>query len=72
MGKKEWVVMHCLDAFKDAHGNTGQHKVILEGYDTPMTKEDALEALNSIEAQRPNEDFSIRRIAEVVNLTDFR
>ena len=38
MAKKEWVVMHCLDAFKDAHGNAGQHKVILEGYGHPDDK----------------------------------
>lgn len=65
MTKKEWVVMHCLDAFKDAHGNAGEHKVILEGYDTPMSKPDALDALKSVERLRPHEDFSIRRIASV-------
>jgi hypothetical protein len=38
------------------------------GFDTPMTKEEALKALQDIEAQRPQKDFSIRRITRVVQL----
>jgi len=57
--------MHCLNAFKDAQGNVGEHKIPLEGYDTPMTKSDALKALQKVEASRPDEDFSIRRLADV-------
>ncbi len=30
--------MQCFDAFKDAHGNPGQHKEPLTGFDTPMLK----------------------------------
>ena len=60
-----WIVMHCLNAYKDEHGNDGEHKVPVEGYDTPMTKIDALSALQEIETTRPNEDFSIRRVPKV-------
>ena len=65
---KEWIVMQCFDTFRDATGNPGQHKEPVPGFDTPMTKEDALKALRGIEAQKPGEDFSIRRIAPVVQL----
>ena len=63
---KKWIVMHCLDAFKDAHGNQGEHKIPLEGYDIPMTKAEALKALAEVENIRPNEDFSIRRLSDVL------
>jgi len=63
---KQWIVMHCLNAFKDAHGKAGEHKIPLEGYDTPMTKTEALKALNDVEKTRPNEDFSIRRLSDVL------
>ena len=56
--------MHCLDAYKDADGNPGDHKVPLEGYSSPMTKSEALKALNEVETSRPNEDFSILRISD--------
>ena len=65
---KEWIVMQCFDAFRDANGNPGQQKEPVPGFDTPMTKEDALKALRGIEAQRPQEEFSIRRIEPVVQL----
>ena len=32
---KEWIVMHCLEAFRASDGGEGQHKVPLEGFDTP-------------------------------------
>lgn len=64
--KSQYIVMQCLDAFKDAHGNPGQHKEPVAGFDMPMNKTDALAALKSIEAQRPGEDFSLRRIAPVI------
>ncbi len=60
--------MQCFDAFKDAQGNPGQHKEPVPGFDVPMTKIDALKALHDMEAQRPNEEFSIRRIAPVIEL----
>lgn len=60
--------MHCLNAFTDAKGNPGQHKIPLSGYDTPMTKAVALEALAEVEAARPNEDFSIRRLGDLLPL----
>ena len=63
---KDWIVMHCLNAFKDANGNPGEHKIPLSGYDTPMTKTVALEALAEVEAARPNEDFSIRRLGDLL------
>jgi hypothetical protein len=62
----EWIVMHCLDAFRDASGQPGQHKVPLEGYDQPMSYREAWEALQQIETEHPGEDFSIRRVAEVL------
>ncbi len=37
--------MHCLDAYRDVHGNPGEHKVPLDGYDEPMSKDDALKRL---------------------------
>jgi len=58
--------MHCLNAYKDAQGKPGEHKMPLEGYDTPMTKSDALKALQRVEASRPKEDFSIRRLSDVL------
>lgn len=64
--KPEWIVVHCLDAFRDASGQPGEHKVPVPGYDTPMTKSNALKALRRIEADRPGEDFSIRRVADVL------
>lgn len=64
---KQWIVMQCFDAFKDAHGDPGQHKEPVPGYDTPMTKAEALKVLEDIEQQRPDEDFLIRRIAPVVD-----
>ena len=63
--QREWIVLHCLDAWHDANGAPGQHKVPLEGYDTPMSYAEAWDALKRIEAERPDEDFSIRRLAEV-------
>jgi len=60
--KKEWVVMQCLDAFQDAQGNKGEHKIPVPGYDTPMTKEEALQALEIVEQKNPGLDFSIRRM----------
>jgi hypothetical protein len=65
-GSGKWIVMHCLDAFRDANGNPGEHKIPLEGYDIPMTKTQALKALAEVEKARPNEDFSIRQIGEVL------
>jgi hypothetical protein len=65
---KEWIVKQCFDAFRDAQGNPGQHKEPVPSFDTPMTKEEALKALQDIEAQRPQKDFSIRRITRVVQL----
>ena len=65
---REWIVMHCLDAWHDANGNPGQHKVPLKGYDRPMSYAEAWAALEKIEAERPNEDFSIRRVAKVLPL----
>jgi hypothetical protein len=65
---REWIVMHCLDAFRDASGQPGQHKVPLAGYDQPMSYREAWEALAKIEAERPTEDFSIRRLADVLPL----
>lgn len=67
--KKEWIVMHCLDAYRDANGQPGAHKIPLEGYDTPMTKAEALAALKQVVQGRPNQDFSIRKIAAVVEFT---
>ena len=67
---REWIVLHCLDAWRDANGNPGQHKVPLVGYDKPMTYAAAWEALQQIEAERPDEDFSIRRLAEVFPFPD--
>lgn len=64
--EKQWIVMHCLDAFKDANGQAGEHKIPLEDYDTPMTKATALEALAKIEQARPHEDFSIRRLGDLL------
>ena len=66
--RKEWIVMRCIDAYRDADGNPGQQKEPVPGLDTPMTKEEALTALREIEALRPGEDFSIRRIAAVLPL----
>ncbi len=63
--KKEWIILQCLNAFRDAQGNPGQHKVPVPGYDTPMTREEARNALSKIEKLRPDDDFSARRIAEV-------
>jgi len=54
--------MHCLNAFRDADGSEGEHKVPLTGYDESMTKEEALKVLDEVERARPNQDFSIRRI----------
>jgi len=62
MVKKEWIVMHCINAFRDADGNKGEHKVPVAGYDLSMTKEEALNALHEIEQAQPKKDFSIRRI----------
>ena len=70
MAKKEWILMQCFDAFRDAQGNAGQHKEPVTGFDAPMTKQAALNALLEIEGQRPNEDFSIRRIAPVIQLAN--
>ena len=66
--KREWIILHCLDAWRDANGKPGQHKVPLEGYDRPMSYAEAWAALEKIETERPNEDFSIRRVAEVFPL----
>lgn len=66
--QKEWIVVHCVDAYRDAAGNPGQHKVPVPGLDTPMSRDEALQALRRIEAERPGHDFSIRRIATVVSL----
>lgn len=59
--------MQWFDAFRDENGNPGEHKIPVSGYDTPMTKSEALEALRLIEADRPGVDFSIRRIAGIVH-----
>jgi hypothetical protein len=67
-GSGKWIVMHCLDAWRDANGNPGEYKIPLAGYDTPMTKAQALKALSDVEKARPNEDFSIRQIAKVHSL----
>jgi hypothetical protein len=63
-GSDLWIVIHCLDAFRDAHGNPGEHKIPLKGYDTPMTKKEALKALKNVVKAHPNEDFSIRQVGE--------
>lgn len=47
-GSGKYIVMHCLNAFRDAHGNPGEHKIPLAGYDTPMTKVEALKALKKV------------------------
>jgi hypothetical protein len=65
----EWIVMHCLDAFRDASGQPGEHKVPLAGYERPMSYREAWDALRRIEAGRPGEDFSIRRVAGVLPFT---
>ena len=66
--RKEWIVMRCIDAYHDSAGHPGQHKEPVPGLDAPMTREEALIALREIEALRPGEDFSIRRIARVLPL----
>ena len=63
---KEWIVMQCIDAYRDAQGDPGEHKQPVPGLDTPMTRSEALQALEDIEQRRPGEDFSIRRVAPVV------
>ncbi|RLA54441.1 MAG: hypothetical protein DRR42_01745 [Gammaproteobacteria bacterium] len=68
MARKEWILMQCFNAFRDAQGNAGEQKEPIPGFDTPMTKQAALKALREIEARRPGEDFSIRRIAPVIHL----
>jgi len=69
MARKEWILVQCFDAFRgDAHGDPGEHKEPVPDLDMPMTKQAALQALQEKEAQRPDEDFSIRRIAPVIQL----
>ena len=68
MERKEWILVQCFDPFRDAQGNPGEHKEPVPDLDTPMTKQAALKALQEIEAQRPGEDFSIRRIGPVIKL----
>ena len=53
----------CLDAFRDAHGNPGQHKVPV--YDTAMIREKALKVLREIQERRPDDEFSMRPITNV-------
>ena len=66
--ENRWIVVHCLDAFRKAHGQRGKHEIAPQGCDLPMTKDGALAALAQVEVQRPNEDFSIRTIAKVKEL----
>ena len=58
--------MQCLNAFRDEYGNPGEHKVPVPGLDVPMEREEAREALRKIQEARPDDEFSIRRIAPVL------
>ncbi len=58
--------MQCFDAYNDAHGIPGQYKKSLAGFDTPMRKTEALKALNQLAQRFPDKDFSIRRVASVL------
>jgi hypothetical protein len=56
----KWVVMECLNAFKDANGHPGETKVPVS---PAMSK---AEALAEIEAHKPKADFSIRKLRHYV------
>ncbi len=58
--------MQCFDAYNDAQGDSGQHKEPLAVFDTPMLKTEALKALNQFAQRFPDKDFSIRRVASVL------
>lgn len=64
----EWIVVQCFDAYRNPDGTPGQDKRPVAGFDTPMSKADALDALRRLERERSEEDFSIRRLGDVVNL----
>jgi len=63
-----YIILHILDAYRDASGQPGVHKVPLEGYDRPMDYETARRALTEISQARPDEDFSMRSVAPVLTL----
>jgi hypothetical protein len=67
-GSGQYIVMHVLDVWHDADGSPGEHKIPLQGYDTPMSKAKALQALRKVVRQNPREDFCIRQIAKVLPL----
>jgi len=45
--RKEWIVMQCIDAYRDAQGDPGEHKKPVPGLDTPMTRSEALQSFES-------------------------
>ena len=66
--KKEWIILQCFDAYHSKDGKPGSWKEPVPGYDVPMTREKALAALREIEQKKPDEDFSMRKVASVTKL----
>lgn len=66
---QKYIILHIRDAFRDAHGKPGRTAEPLQGYDTPMSYDEARTALRIIADQRPDEDFSIRAVADVLDFS---
>ena len=63
---RAWILMQCIDATRDDYGNLIEENEPVPGFDTPMSKTEALKALQEIKHQRPDVDFSIKRVALVI------
>lgn len=59
--KKEWIIQKCNNAFKDDYEDWPP-------YDTPMTREEAANALKACAGKWPGFDFRAHRIARILKM----
>jgi hypothetical protein len=59
--EKCWVLMECVDVYRDGHEHPGEQKMQIS---PPMTKKQALAAQVKAKVESPNTDFSIRKLCD--------
>ena len=64
---REWVVVECLDAFRDETGGRGETKVPVTDLAALYTRAEAWAELHVWTHRYPDREFSMRRVSSVVS-----
>lgn len=67
---REWVILECLDAFRDELGRPGQHKVPVTDLAKLYTRAEAFDVLGEWVERFPDREFSMRRVEPVAAVLD--